>query len=173
MPPGCSCAALHTPHVCSPEYCVLNKWKSACRGCNPVVCYDGARLTARSFADMTNATRLLLRSLTHPTRLLTLNSGTAALASGPAARRSLTLGASSTTTGAATYNAVVGCYCRMPTNTAGTALHSIRVPHQTQWVQYYRRHSKHCGTSTINLRIVTEATLIQVARYMAFLAFEN
>ncbi|KAL3161955.1 hypothetical protein ABBQ38_009037 [Trebouxia sp. C0009 RCD-2024] len=42
------------------------------KGCNPVVCYDGARLTAQSFGDMKKSACLLVSSLTHPTRLLTL-----------------------------------------------------------------------------------------------------
>lgn len=44
------------------------------RGCNPVVCYDGARLTACSFHDMKRSVSLLITSLLLPTRLLTLRS---------------------------------------------------------------------------------------------------
>ena len=58
-----------------------------------MVCYDGARLTARSFGDMTKATRLLLHSISHPTRLLTLNSSAATAltsSSAPGHRRSIT-----------------------------------------------------------------------------------
>ena len=50
------------------------------RGCNPVVCYDGARLTARSFYDMKKSASLLVSSLIRPTRLLTLRSQTPMLA---------------------------------------------------------------------------------------------
>ena len=58
----------------------------ASRGCNPVVCYDGARLTARSFCDMKKSASLLVSSLIRPTRLLTLSSQTPML-TGP--RRSI------------------------------------------------------------------------------------
>ncbi|DBA77051.1 TPA: hypothetical protein ACH3X1_009638 [Trebouxia sp. C0004] len=61
-----------------------------CKGCNPVINYDGARCTARSFADMTKGTRLLLHRLTHSTKMLTLGSNQAMLASQAApSRRSI------------------------------------------------------------------------------------
>ena len=50
------------------------------RGCNPVVCYDGARLTARSFRDMKKSASLLVSSLLHPTSLLAFRSQTPVLA---------------------------------------------------------------------------------------------
>ncbi|KAL0052970.1 hypothetical protein WJX82_010541 [Trebouxia sp. C0006] len=60
------------------------------KGCNPVINYNGARCTARSFADMTKGTRLLLHRLTHPTKMLTLGSNQAMLASHAApSRRSI------------------------------------------------------------------------------------
>ncbi len=69
---------------------VFPSWPCACRGCNPVINYDGARCTARSFADMTKGTRLLLHRLTHPTKMLTLGSNQALLASHAApSRRSI------------------------------------------------------------------------------------
>lgn len=52
-----------------------------------MVCYDGARLTARSFADMKKSASLLVTSLTHPTRLLTLRSSNPSLLAGT--RRSI------------------------------------------------------------------------------------
>ena len=45
-----------------------------------MVCYDGARLTARSFADMKKSASLLVSSLIHPTRLLTLRGHTPVIA---------------------------------------------------------------------------------------------
>ena len=52
-----------------------------------MVCYDGAHVTARSFADMKRSAGLLVSSLLHPTRLLALSSGTPALLAG--SRRSI------------------------------------------------------------------------------------
>ena len=46
-----------------------------------MVCYDGAKITARSFADLTRSTNLLIKRLSNPAKMLTLRSNQALLTS--------------------------------------------------------------------------------------------